>query len=469
MLDPVSRLVVIGAGVGGLATAFVASDAGHDVTIVEQDDLELPRDAADAFAGWQRRGVPQLRHSHAFPPRILAVLRARTPALLDALLAAGAQEISLVDRLPPEMVGFEPEPGDEDLAGLACRRTTFELALRRAVGARPIALARGSADGLVADRDRSGRIAVRGVRVRDAEGATSAVVGDLVVDASGSRSALPRWLADAGLPAPQERVSPTGGVYATRFHRWRDGSVPTPIRSPLMVDAGPVICGVYPGDDRTFSATIVVPTGDPALRALLRDPAFEAVAPALPVLRDWVDPERAEPISSVHVMAAISNRVRRIVQPGLVALGDAAVRSNPLYGAGCTLALVQALELVDLLGRAPDPEALVVAFDRHLRADIDPWHDDAVARDQARIRARTEPSTPAHRFQREGIALAMRVDPHVWRAALRVRNLLDPPDAMQDPDILQRVLRAWATHGSKVDEQPLPTRDELLALASARA
>lgn len=466
-----TRIVVIGAGIAGLATACAAADAGHDVVVVEQDPLELPRDPDDAFAHWSRQGVPQLRHSHAFPPRLLAVLRGRAPALLRAVLAAGAQEISLVDRQPPEMVGFEPEPGDWELASIACRRTTFEWVLRSAVAEQPVAMVQGAVDGLLAGRDRSERIAVRGVRVRDTAGATSDVVGDLIVDASGSRSALPRWLADAGLPAPQEQTSPTGIVYASRFYRLREGSAPTPVRSPLVVDAGPLVCGVYPGDDQTFSATLVVPASDSELRALLREDGFDAVAPLLPVLRDWVDPDRVEPISPVNVMAAITNRVRRLVQPGapvipgLVALGDAAVRSNPLYGAGCTLALLQAFALVGILDRSPDPQAIVVAFDEHLRTEIEPWHDEAVAGDRARA---GEPAVLAHQFQRQGVAHAMRVDPHVWRAALRVTNLLDPPGTMQDPEILRRVLRAWASRGDGRDEMGTPSRDELLAIASAR-
>ena len=60
---------VIGAGVTGLATALELSKAGHDVTIIERDQTPMPKTHDEAF-DWDRRGAPQVRHSHALLGRL---------------------------------------------------------------------------------------------------------------------------------------------------------------------------------------------------------------------------------------------------------------------------------------------------------------------------------------------------------------------------------------------------------------
>ncbi|MFX7914544.1 hypothetical protein ABTK35_19935, partial [Acinetobacter baumannii] len=84
-----------------------------------------------AFDEWKRPGVGQLRHSHAFLARLIAILRQHHPALLDQLKAAGCREVGLADMLPPTLQGqYTPDPGDAAMSILMSRRTTFELVTR---------------------------------------------------------------------------------------------------------------------------------------------------------------------------------------------------------------------------------------------------------------------------------------------------------------------------------------------------
>src|SRR5689334_23785439 len=119
------RVVVVGAGVGGLGAALALSRQGHDVTVLERDRTPLPHDPDAAFE-WDRRGAPQVRHSHALLARLRNLLRDRFPDVLEDLLDAGATEMRFADNLPVEITDREPRPGDDDLVALACRRTTFE-------------------------------------------------------------------------------------------------------------------------------------------------------------------------------------------------------------------------------------------------------------------------------------------------------------------------------------------------------
>src|SRR5262249_61936977 len=92
-----------------------------------------PATPDEAFASWKRKGAPQVRHSHAFLGRLRSLLRDRYPDLLEALLAAGASELDMLERPPLTLPPLAREPGDEDLVALGCRRTTFEWVLRRDV------------------------------------------------------------------------------------------------------------------------------------------------------------------------------------------------------------------------------------------------------------------------------------------------------------------------------------------------
>src|SRR5688572_12525528 len=94
-----ARIVVVGAGVAGLGTALSLGRAGHDVTVLERDSTPLPADPHAAFE-WDRRGAPQVRHSHAFLARLRNLLRDRHPDVLELLLEAGATELRFIDDLP---------------------------------------------------------------------------------------------------------------------------------------------------------------------------------------------------------------------------------------------------------------------------------------------------------------------------------------------------------------------------------
>jgi len=279
-------VVVMGAGVAGLGAALELSDLGHRVTIVERDATPLPHDPHGAF-DWDRRGAPQVRHSHAFLARLRNLLRDHHPEVLAALYDAGATDMDFIAMLP-EGMDRTPMEGDADLVALACRRTTFEWVLRRTVLAREHVALR---DGVAVDGLLGADGVVRGVHLDDG----THLDADLVVAAGGRRPDLPALLAPLGVELPEE-VEDTGIIYTSRFFELHDGADYPVQVGPIGGDLGYLKYGVFKGDNGTFSITFATATEDEELRKLLLRPdRFLRAAEQVPATAPYVVGAHARP------------------------------------------------------------------------------------------------------------------------------------------------------------------------------
>lgn len=453
------RIAIAGAGVAGLSSALFLARSGHDVVVLERDATPLPADPDAAFE-WDRRGAPQVRHSHAFLARLRNLLRDELPDVLADLLAAGATEIPWAAMVPPTLEDRSPRPGDEDLVLLACRRTTFEWVLRRAaLGTERVDFRDGVAvNGLVADGER-----VTGLRT-----SAGAVDADVVLDAGGRRSALPAWLAGIGVDLPVEEHD-TGIIYLSRFYRLRPEAELPGQQILNGGDLGYLKYAVFQGDNRTFSVTLAMPPDDRELRRLSDPDRFERALALVPAAQVWVDPAVAEPLTPVHVMAGLINRVHRFVvdeRPialGVHAVGDASVCTNPLYGRGCSLGAVHAKLFSDALAEhGSDLESLALAFDGATTRELVPWYEASVAQDTG---GTGEGAAFVRSILTEGLLPLARVDADVNRAWVRAFNLLIEPNALlSDPTLTAKVMESWQARDSRPPEPVLgPTRDEMLA------
>ena len=484
--DP-QDVAVVGGGMAGMLAALVLARDGHRVTVYERDDTDLPETADEAFDGWDRRGAAHARQSHALLARLRKILRERAPDVLDELLAQGATELSVERILPADITDREPRPGDEDLVLLCCRRLTIEWVLRKAVTAEPGVVWRGGVGvaGLLADADtdRGNVPAVRGLRLEDG----TTVEADLVVVGGGRHSPVLDWIAElGGAVQPLEEESEAGIVYLSRFYRLREGQeLPLLTKDGAGGDLGYVAFAGFYGDNRTFSITFGIPTGDRELMALRDEAAWEAAIRTLKPLDPWTADDLADPITGVESMARLKNRVRRFVvddRPvvtGLVVIGDAALATNPWYGKGCSTAGIAAEALSRALrehGR--DRVALAHAMDTAVRTELEPHYTLAVRQDADRIKLHAamhdgghpDPAAAATRdFVLNGLLPATRVDADVFRAFFRSFNMLDAPDALfTDPKVLTAAMTAHAQKDQRPPAPKLgPEREEFLAVMAA--
>jgi 2-polyprenyl-6-methoxyphenol hydroxylase-like FAD-dependent oxidoreductase len=230
--------------------------------------------------------------------------------------------------------------------------------------------------------------------------------------------------------------------------------------------------------------TLAAHAQDREMRRHLLDPTtFGLVASAIPATAAYVDEDRSEPVTGVHVMAGLVNRRRWFTHAdgaprvlGVHAVGDAHTCTNPLYGRGCSLAMVQAQLLADALdAHGADHETRARSYESASESQITPWYRASVAQDRMGRQDRsdgksagspTAAADTARELLRDGLFPALRVDPVVLRAFLRMMNLLTPPDAlMSDGEVVTRVMQVYARRESRPEEPPLgPDRSELLEL-----
>jgi 2-polyprenyl-6-methoxyphenol hydroxylase-like FAD-dependent oxidoreductase len=463
--------VVLGGGLVGLAAARVLARHFPRVVVLERDRRPDGGGAEDAFESWQRPGVAQFRHSHAFLARLRLVLLAHFPDVLDRLRAAGVREFGLGE-ITPSSFALPLRADDEDVVLLACRRSTLEWALRESVRGRPeIDLREGVfVAGLEAEKRNGGRPRASGVRLGDG----SVVPAALVVDVTGRRSRAPDWLVAHGAPAPYERSCAIGLFYYTRFYRRRKGRMPQGTTGLVAGDLGWVKIAIFPGDNGTFSITVGAPADQPRLHDLADPRRFERFLRAFPSVAPWRAHGASVPIGGpatpVFVMGQIRNRMRRFVDreglplvDGFFAIGDAAYHSNPIYGRGGASGLVQATLLDEALERHRDDlRAAARHLDRRSESEVRPFWEAAVAGDRRALGDRRAfafanprawlvgmAETAFGWFVDRAVLPATRVDPVVFRGLMRVFNMLDPPERLlTDPEVvlhslpvLARVLR----------------------------
>ncbi|MHB8463309.1 MAG: NAD(P)/FAD-dependent oxidoreductase [Acidimicrobiales bacterium] len=453
------RVVVVGGGMGGLSVALALGRRGHAVTVLERDHLPATADAAEAFVA-DRRGAPQVHQTHGFLARLQVLMRERFPDVLDELLAVGGM------RMPTTNDLGEPQPGDEDLEVIIIRRTTLEWVLRNAARAEPTVDLRTDVVvvGVVAEG-----ASVTGVRLADG----SVVRGDIVVASTGRRGDVPAWLGEIGVEVP-EQIRESGLMYLTRWYRLADDFDMTTLDAKLGGDLGFVKYLGVPGDGGTLSITLAIRPDDSELRgALSSDNGFEHACRILPGPNQFFVNGPLDPVGGVRPMGGLLNRLRRFTDDdgsptvlGFHAVGDAHTCTNPLYGRGCALAMVQAVHLADaVLAYPADPVGRATAYEAACRRDVEPWFEVSVEMDkmgadpQGFLRGGEATSPLAHLF------VAAQTDPVLGRGLARFVNLLITPAEMaSDSEYLMRAAAVMA----EPEKYPLParegpTRRELLA------
>ena len=475
-----TRIVVIGAGLSGLAAALLLARDGHDVTVLERDAAEPEGDAEALWRNWERPGVSQFRLPHGMIAYWRRLMERELPEVIDEVERLGGRRESPIDTLPVALTGG-PRAGDEDLRGMAARRQVLEGALAAVAARAPgVTIRRGAKTVAVVTTPPGGSEGgsvpqVGGVVIDTGE----TLAADLVVDAMGRSTSLDRMLDAIGARRPDEQAEEFGYVYYGRqFRNNEPRSVP--VTTSLVPYEGMSLLTLA-GDADTYSLIFFTASTDRDLRGLRDVDAWERAVALFPdVTPVW---SVSTPTTGIQVMTGDADRRRSLVVggvpvvAGLVAVGDAAVRTNPSLGRGGATGLAQACTLRDVLREVgPDrPVELALRFAEVVDAVVGPLYRLTIAYDRNRMaEIQADIAGTPHRFtdatwnlQRSLLRLAHQ-DADALRIVLRANLHMEPLDPTRFPASLRAGIEALDVHTTPYPANG-PTRAQLLEAVAGRS
>ncbi|MGB8201434.1 MAG: NAD(P)-binding protein [Pseudonocardiaceae bacterium] len=438
------RALVIGSGIGGLATARVLAEHFSRVTVVDKDHVSIE--------GAPRPGVPQARHVHGLLGKGAEVLEGLFPGLCAELETLGAV---CFDHGQGVCTHTPHGPVPRARVGRPIQVFTRELLesrIRRRVVAIPSVQVTGGVRVTGLRTDSSGRrvVGVTAIRLPSTPSPASEDVlpTDLVVDASGRFSALPQWLEAIGYPQPRDRVVNAGLAYSTCLFDGpdEDWRVIYHVNSAPHLPRGAYAIRTESGQ---WLVTLFGAAGD---HPPVKLDGFSRFAQSLnnPELKKIVDGGNL--VAGVHHYARTENRLREYHRlprwpERLVVLGDAVCAFNPIYGQGMTVASLEAVALGAQLTRSRTgaetrPEGRL--FQQRLPwITAVPWllstNEDQLW--QAHMNGhRARLSARALHWYMNKLLDATITDPQVYRAFLNVFHMVRRPTHLARPSVLLRAL-----------------------------
>lgn len=438
------QAVVIGAGIAGLTAARAACESFEHVVILERDAL------ADGPA--DRTGTPQGRHVHVVLAGGEQALEHLFPGFPAELGGAGAVSLRVGVDLVAEVPGYDPFPRrDLGWDNYWMSRALIESAIRARVRALPnVAIReRCRVEDVVVSADRS---RVEGIRVTDHGGATETIGSDLVIDASGQGLLTLRLLESIGVPAPRETTIGIDQAYSTALFA---------IPETPPGDWKGVFC--LPDTPRSSRGALLAPLegqrwiltlgGRGAERPPTDVDGYMAFVADLrtPTIHHAIG--GAKRLTDVASYRFRESRLRHFEEyerfpAGLLPIGDAICRFNPIYGQGMSVAAQEAVALQRVLAArgADGLDAIASPFFAEAQALIEtPWASAALP-DLAYPDARGErPKDFAQRLQFSAALRALAAsDPDVHKLTNEVQHLLKPRSVYRHPDLVKRVLEMAA-------------------------
>lgn len=431
---------MVGAGISGLAAAGVLSDYFERVTILERDWLPT--------TPMSRQGVPQSNHLHFLLNGGLNALASLFPGIKNDFKAAGAVPVNINLDFREEHAGLGALPQRDfgyEIMGMT--RPLLELTLRNRVRQLPNVIIREQVRAREFVRGNDGGI--EAISLKNADGGHEIIAADLLLDATGRGTLTQAAFEMLGLPAVEESRVGIDFRYATVHFQtpsterdWKIvASFPdTPVgrkiayMMPLENGRSGAIIGQMhseedlPGDWESFKAVV----------GQLQSPTIaEALAGATEV-------------GKVHHFAltdSIRRHYERVSQMprGILPIGDAISRVNPVYAQGMTVAAREACLLRDILQSRVGLKDPLAGLANEFVAAIEPMI--SVAWNMAATTDFAHPKTRGERpdgleqalaLQGALVKLAAR-DPEVHRTMIGVRQMIKPLSDLKSPELMARI------------------------------
>lgn len=432
------RAVVIGASLGGLLAARVASEYVDEVLLLERGSLDLD--------SGHRKETPHTWHAHGLLASGARELERLFPGLQQAWSERGGQSGDIMGAVRFYANGQRFMRREIGIAGFAVGRSVIEASVRERVLALPQVRVRTGCR-VIGLHQGQGR--VRGVQVlTEGQGGTAELLAaELVIDASGRASRLPHWLVAAGLPAPAEEHVDMDVRYATVYLRraphqlQEDGPCEIVIHAATPERPRPAV--IIGQEDGRWVMTLGGYGGDAPpssregflQRAVAQGPEFAQLVRECEWLSDPVSYRM--PFSRRRHYEALGQPVA-----GLVAFADSLCSFNPVFGQGMSVMCLQTHALAECL-QAGFSTAAVRRYYKAAAKVIDTAWMTSASADQALPGVPDRRALPDKLIGRyvQRLFRAAAVDADVAQAFIEVSHLLRPPPFILRPSVMFKVWR----------------------------
>lgn len=433
--------VVIGGSMAGLLAARVLLNHFGRVTVLERD--RIPDHPSP------RSGVPQAHHVHILLTQGQRILEQLFPGLEAELAAAGAPQVNWTKDLSWLSMWGWSQAVPSDLCTRPCSRALLEWLIyqRLAQEANLTFLPSTRVTGLVANAQKT---VITGVQIKTNQ-STETLSADLVVDASGRNSALPKWLNQLGYGAPPQTEINSFLGYSSRWYQ-----IPDHWQAPwkvMLIQTKPpdhprgVV--MYPVEGNRWIVTLVgvghdyPPTHEtdflPFAQTVRSHEVYDAI-------------HQAQPLSDIYSYRRTENCWQHYealprLPEHLVAVGDAVCAFNPIYGQGMTVAALGALTLDQCLdqtaGKFPLQGFTPIFHQQLAQMLVVPW---LMATSEDLRWPSTVGPTPnwqtrlMHQYL-DRVVQASLDRSYIYRTFWEVIHMVKPPKALFHPQILLPALR----------------------------
>jgi 2-polyprenyl-6-methoxyphenol hydroxylase-like FAD-dependent oxidoreductase len=436
------RAVVIGAGMAGLAAAGAVAGYFEKVLVLERDVLPP--------SPTPRPGTPQAKHVHGLLSGGQRALAELFPGFERNLEEAGAMPLRVGLDILSERAGYDPFPR-RDLGQMSyyMSRPLLEQVVRRHVEKLSNVTIRPQSR-VTSIAATSAGDAIIGVVCEHLDERSEMLPTDLVIDASGRVSSTLACLKSAGWPLPEKSTIGVDISYSTAIfeipddasYQWK--AVMTLPDAPYSKRRGVM----FPLEGNRWMVTIggmhgiKTPQDEDGfldhLRGLRTQTIYDAVKHA----------KRLGDIPRYGFMASEWRHFERLAgfPRGLLPLGDAFCRFNPVYGQGMSVGAQEAVLLRELLATSVDDNDPLSTLAPRFLAGAEtiiagPW---TMVGNLDFIWPETTGERPPgfEKIVTFGSALTRLAaeDPAVHKLTVEVQHLLKPLSALREPALLDRVL-----------------------------
>jgi 2-polyprenyl-6-methoxyphenol hydroxylase-like FAD-dependent oxidoreductase len=358
-----SRAIVVGASIAGLFAGRVLADFFDEVILLDKEALDN--------GPTPRKAVPQGNHIHGILTPTFNVLGRFLPELIDDLIRNGAHMFDGGKDWRFNIHGKFLATGETGQTLIGSTRPFFEDRLRRAVTRIPnVRIKSGHRlRNWISTNDRS---RIDGVEVDTDDGCIE-LTAELVVDARGRGSTLPKELQKLGYDKPIEEAVGVNLGYTSRLYKAPD-FIPgwnLLILNPSAPESwiGGLIEKV---EDQLFIVTQFGYFGD---HAPADCDGFLERAKTLPTQDIAEFLAIAEPVSDFNIFGTKECKMIRYEKLAafperLAVIGDAVCNLNPIYGQGMTKAAREAEHIWDSLAAHLEQNESLDGFSDKLRRSL---------------------------------------------------------------------------------------------------